>query len=195
MKPTPDTASRFLYPFPFSLSTVHTLSCSLFYPLLPSSPLCSPLLGISLSPSLFRPPSPLFHRGPPNRPVQMRAALSLYPRIKRIVYDKSWGWSLTKRPLARCKTRAGVYMRGMNSIDPLYYGCTKVHNAANKEIKVTHYSLTVLPCAQISNLKLRTRSRSRNLRFFIFESLYGWHRRWSLLRNPGDKRNLPSPFT
>lgn len=52
-------------------------------------------------------------RAPPNRPVQMRAALSLYPRIKRIVYDKSSGSSLTKRPLARCETRGRpcVYMR------------------------------------------------------------------------------------
>lgn len=73
------------------------------------------LVHIPVSPALFPPLSlSLFYRAPPNRLVQMRAALSLYPSIKRIVYDKSSGSSLTKRPLARWKTRAGVYMRGMN---------------------------------------------------------------------------------
>lgn len=101
--------SSFLFPpvFPRLLSVLFTchpspphlvrsLSLSLFLSL---------VLALSVSFS-FPNPSSLFIPAPPNRPAQMRAPrfLSLYSRIKRIVYDKSSVSSLTKRPSAHCST-------------------------------------------------------------------------------------------
>lgn len=114
--PVPDTPFSFPLSLPlpspappFSLSPGYTVSrslpfslCRTAFPFYPSPFSTEPHRRLHRLHRLHR-----RRRAPPNRPVQMRAALSLYPRIKRIVYDKSSGSSLTKRPVGPLRNAGG----------------------------------------------------------------------------------------
>lgn len=164
--PVPDTPFSFPLslplPFPappFSLSPGYTVSRSLPFSL------CRTAFPFYPSPFSTEPHRRRLHRlhrrrrAPPNRPVQMRAALSLYPRIKRIVYDKSSGSSLTKRPVGPLRNAGGRGGGGRPpvftcverttyrsvTISPIYISDATRKGASDKEIGVTRYFPAVFP--------------------------------------------------
>ena len=101
----------------------------------------------------------------------MRAALSLYPRIKRIVYDKSSGSSLTKRPLARCKMPSPVFtcvewtsIDLAGSIDAAARRCTRRSEQRNQSNAlfsgISGINAWLLPAQRGSNKKEKKRRKN-----------------------------------
>lgn len=102
------------------------------YPPFPRDPSIRTFLFFPSALSLLHPrPLSLFRSSPtpctpPNRPVQMRAAFSLYPRIKRIVYDKSSGSEFNKTTIGPLENASRCLHAWNEQVSILrFYGCTE----------------------------------------------------------------------